>query len=285
MEIQTHEHGPVSVIRLAGDVAGQGDFEPVRQTLRELIEEGKRDFVINMQNVAQLGPAAKGARVLGAWIAGAREMAAQCGGRIKLAGVGDDLRNALAVSGFDNLLDPRSGWLCLEEDDAISQLMVPGCTAPPLGAVPQWVSKAVIEFPSAEENVTEAAREFSSFLERLHIDADMKFAVQVAFHEAFGNAVRHGNGADPSKCVVAECMANERMLKICITDEGDGFDTATTIALKANPFHDGGHGLNLIQTLMDEVSYNNKGNSVSMVKFCSQSLPQHQHGKDCQQVL
>ena len=153
------------------------------------------------------------------------------------------------------------------------------------GTVTQWTARTVIEFPSTVGNITDAGRRFSSFLEQLRIDTGARIDLQVAFHEALANAVKHGNKADSSKCVVAECMANDQMLKICVTDEGEGFDTSTAIAMKSNPFHDGGNGLALISSLMDEVSYNSKGNSVSLVKFCSQPSSQQQGGNDYGQVV
>jgi len=259
---------------LIGKMTEHADCEALLQAVRELAGRGRRALVISLEHTDYLGP--PGIRALTA----ALHTMKMCGGRVKLAGVGAHPANALAASRTDRLFD-----ICADEQQALLEFAAsaPGAVGP--GGVAQWTSKTVIEFPSTEGNITRAARKFSSFLGQLSIDTGTKFNLEVAFHEAFANAVKHGNKADPSKCVVAECTADGRMLKICVTDEGEGFDTKAAIALKSNPFHNGGHGLDLIRNLMDEVSYNAKGNSISMVKFCSQALPQQHGGKDYYQVL
>ena len=274
MQVQTSEHGAASVVRLIGRMDERGDCEPLQRTVRELADSGKRSLVLNMENVEFLGPPGMGALI------GALDTMTRCGGQLKLACVQGHPGNMLATTRMDRLFD-----ICTDEQEALMQFAPAGAAATGPAELSQWTSKTVIEFPSTEGNITEAARRFGSFLEQLRIDVGTKFNLQVAFHEAFANAVKHGNKADPSKCVVAECTANDRMLKICVTDEGEGFDTKTAIALKSNPFHDGGNGLDLIRNLMDEVSYNSKGNSISMVKFCSQALPEQHSGKDYSQVL
>lgn len=275
MESQTLTHGPTAIVRLGESMGGYDDCNRLQLTVREMLDSGTRDFIINLRDVSYLGPAGIDAIVATA------EMAARAGATLKLAELPDHARRALADAGADRLFDilPEPS-----ESDA-SRTTAPGTTTMPPAPPPrQWDSKMTIEFPSAEGNIAEAARRFTSFLEQLRMDSPTLCGLQVAFSEAFANAVQHGNKADPSKCVVAECIANGQMLKIRVTDEGEGFDTATTIALRSNPFHDGGHGLNLITTLMDEVRYNDKGNSVSMVKLCSQPLPKQQHGNDHEQV-
>ena len=275
MEVQTSEHGPVSVIRLNGSMVNSDDCEPLQKALRTLIDEGKRDFVIDLGNVDDLGPSAMGALV------GALNSSAECGGRLKLARVPTIQGSALGSSGLEHLFD-----ICSDEHEALLQLSGRHTIGTAkTDHLSNWSSRTIIEFPSTEGNISEAERKFSSFLEQLRIDTGLKFDVQVAFHEAFANAVKHGNKGDPSKCVVAECTANGQTLKIRVTDEGEGFDAKAMIELKSNPFRDRGHGLTLIRTLMDEVRYNDKGNSISMVKFCSQSIPEQQGRKDYHQIL
>jgi len=274
MEIQTCEHDAASVIRLSGRMAGPDDCEALQQAVRDLVNAGRRAVVINLKNVDHL--AAPGMSALAA----ALDTANKCGVRLKLACVGGTPAGMLASAKLDGLFD-----ICSDEHEALLQLTETEATAHEPGLRPPWASTTVIEFPSAEGNVTEATRRFGAFLELLGIDITARFGLRVAFHEAFANAVKHGNKADPSKCVVAECSANGQMLKIRVTDEGDGFDAKAAIAMKSNPFHDSGHGLVLIRNLMDEVSYNAKGNSISMVKFCSQPVSEHQGGQDYGKVL
>jgi len=272
MESQILTHGPTGVVRLGKSMGSYDDCNRLQLIVREMLRGGTRDFIINLRDVTYIGPSGIDALMTAA------QLAARAGATLKLAEVPEHVRQALADAGTDQLLETAPG-----ADYADATTTRPHGTTAPAAPSQQWDSKMIIEFPSAEGNIAEAARRFTAFLEGLRIDTPTRCRLQVAFDEAFANAVQHGNKTDPSKCVVAECMANARMLKIRVTDEGDGFDTATTMALGSNPFHDGGHGLNLITSLMDEVRYNDKGNSVSMVKFRSDAPPQ-QRRDDHEQV-
>jgi len=149
----------------------------------------------------------------------------------------------------------------------------------------QWTLRTVIELSSTERDVTDAVRRFDSFIENLQVDSNTTFNLQVAFHEALSNAVQHGNKADPSKCVVAECVANDRMMRICVADEGEGFNPKAVAEMATDPYRERGRGLFLISNLMDEVSYNEKGNAISMVKFRLQPASEQQDGNDHCKVL
>lgn len=61
------------------------------------------------------------------------------------------------------------------------------------------------------------------------------------------------------------------LIRVVIRDEGNGFDTA--IVPKANDPHvledRKGRGLVLITSFMDKVTFNEKGNEITMVKYCT----------------
>jgi len=95
------------------------------------------------------------------------------------------------------------------------------------------------------------------------------FAVKLALEEATINAIKHGNQLDDTKKVsIRFTVADDRVI-ISVADEGEGFDPAAvpdptrpenlTIAT--------GRGLALIRAYMDEVSFNEKGNEITMVKL------------------
>ena len=149
----------------------------------------------------------------------------------------------------------------------------------------KWTARTVIELPSTERDVSEAVRRFAAFVDTLQTDPTTGFSLQVAFHEALSNAVEHGNKADPSKCVVAECTASDRMLSIRVTDEGDGFNPQVVAELATDRYRERGRGLFLIRSLMDEVTYNERGNTISMVKFGLAAAPPQNDGNDYTQTL
>ena len=90
---------------------------------------------------------------------------------------------------------------------------------------------------------------------------------RVGLTEALSNAMAYGNGYDPSKRVRVEITMSAGHVKARIKDQGTGFDpssipdpTAPENLLKTN-----GRGLFLMRRLLDEVSYNERGNEVTLV--------------------
>ena len=114
---------------------------------------------------------------------------------------------------------------------------------------------------SVTEQVLEKART------RGYRDDDL-FAIKLAMEEALINAVKHGNGNDPARSVCVEFDVDPCRTEIRITDEGDGFrptalpdPTAEENIRKPN-----GRGVMLIRAYMDSIKFNDKGNSIYMVK-------------------
>jgi serine/threonine-protein kinase RsbW len=94
------------------------------------------------------------------------------------------------------------------------------------------------------------------------------FGVRLAVEEAIINAIKHGNQLDRSKRIhISYCIRAEQF-SIEITDEGDGFDPTEVPdpTLVENIERPCGRGLMLMRHYMCHVQYNNRGNSVSMVK-------------------
>lgn len=93
----------------------------------------------------------------------------------------------------------------------------------------------------------------------------MKF--RVGLTEALSNAMLYGNGADPSKQVRVEVSVTVMAIVATITDEGDGFDyeTVPDPTTPENLLKTDGRGLFLMRNLLDEVRFNERGNSVTLV--------------------
>jgi serine/threonine-protein kinase RsbW len=95
------------------------------------------------------------------------------------------------------------------------------------------------------------------------------FAVNLAFEEAFTNAVKHGNRMDPKKHVQIDYSVDPEKVEISITDEGEGFDPGKIPDPRSgeNLYKPEGRGLLLIRSYMDVVEYNRKGNSLRIVRY------------------
>lgn len=94
-------------------------------------------------------------------------------------------------------------------------------------------------------------------LERLGLDEDTLYWVDIAVREAVANAIKHGNRQDPAKRVTVDLALDGQELVIRIEDEGDGFDPARVEdpldpqnVLKTN-----GRGIFYMNKFMDQVDY------------------------------
>lgn len=90
---------------------------------------------------------------------------------------------------------------------------------------------------------------------------------RVGLMEALANAVLYGNGEDPRKRVRLEIAFQAHAIEARVTDEGRGFDpdAIPDPTTPENIERPGGRGLFLMRKLMDEVRYNDTGNSVTLV--------------------
>ena len=90
---------------------------------------------------------------------------------------------------------------------------------------------------------------------------------RVGLTEAISNAMLYGNAHDPRKRVRVEVSFAGGQLRARVTDEGGGFDPTRVPDPTApdNLEKECGRGLFLMRQLLDEVTYNDRGNSVTLV--------------------
>ena len=120
--------------------------------------------------------------------------------------------------------------------------------------------------PSA---VVEVCKQILPKLEANSFGKDDIFAVHLTLEEAFLNAVKHGNKMDPNKKVKVDYSVDSDKVEICITDEGNGFqpDAVADPRFGEGLYEPGGRGLLLMNSYMDTVKYNERGNSVYMLRY------------------
>ncbi len=77
----------------------------------------------------------------------------------------------------------------------------------------------------------------------------------------------YGNNSDPQKRVRVEVTVRVEEIAVRVTDQGVGFDPTTVPdpTLPDNISKSGGRGIFLMRSLMDEVRFNDQGNSVTLV--------------------
>jgi serine/threonine-protein kinase RsbW len=99
--------------------------------------------------------------------------------------------------------------------------------------------------------------------------------VIIALDEAIVNAIKHGNKYDAQKRVEIVAEFSKEGVWFRVTDEGEGFarDLVPDPTSDCRLLEPNGRGLLLINHIMDEVCYNNCGNSLEMFKRKTASLP------------
>ncbi len=126
----------------------------------------------------------------------------------------------------------------------------------------------ILELPndirSIEHAVEYVTRHWSSCCEyarRLNLN------FRVGLTEALSNAMLYGNNSDPEKRVRVEVTIKLEEVSVRVTDQGMGFDPAMVPdpTLPDNITKSGGRGIFLMKALMDEVEFNDRGNSVTLV--------------------
>jgi len=120
--------------------------------------------------------------------------------------------------------------------------------------------------PSAIEGV---CRQILSELEANNFSRLDTFAVHLVLEEAFLNALNHGNKMDPDKEIKIDYLVGLDRVEISMTDEGNGFDPESVPDPRCgeNLYKTEGRGLLLMRSYMDVVEFNERGNSVRMVRY------------------
>lgn len=122
-----------------------------------------------------------------------------------------------------------------------------------------------ITYPENYENLF---RKIIDTAQLPRISNDQLFSLELAIVEAVNNALVHGNKKSPEKKVKIDYRYGEGVFEITVEDQGEGFEShkIPNPLLDSNLRKDHGRGIMLIEHYMDEVSFNEKGNRISMRK-------------------
>jgi serine/threonine-protein kinase RsbW len=119
--------------------------------------------------------------------------------------------------------------------------------------------KFTLHVPSSTENLA-LIREFVTIVGRQATLAEDDITkLELAVDEACANVIEHAYGHDITKEVIVRATFNDESLRISVIDTGRGFDPGSVLQQDLDQLvaqrKSGGLGMRLIQTLMDEVSY------------------------------
>ena len=122
--------------------------------------------------------------------------------------------------------------------------------------------------PSRLGEAAKVIDEMVGQIERLGYDAQEVFAIRLAMEEAITNAIIHGNKLEPQKHVILDYELTPDQVKVCIEDEGEGFNLCDVPdpTNEENLLVPCGRGVLLMHRFMDSVDYTPKGNCVTLIK-------------------
>lgn len=137
-----------------------------------------------------------------------------------------------------------------------------------LKVLPYLREKIEFELPSDIKLMNGVLHYITERVTRLGIIRSDRSNLFIALDEAFVNAVKHGNRYDENKLVRITVELSSKEARFTIEDEGEGFDLEQIPDPldPANLFKTSGRGVFLINNIMDEVQYSERGNSITMVK-------------------
>ncbi|MFA6637013.1 MAG: ATP-binding protein [Candidatus Omnitrophota bacterium] len=115
----------------------------------------------------------------------------------------------------------------------------------------------------------QTSREITDRLRISGVKETVIFDIRVAVEESLRNAMIHGNKMDPEKKVTVEADITEKNIRVCVEDEGEGFDPGSLPdpTDEENILKTSGRGVYMIRHLMDEVKYENGGKRIIMIKY------------------
>ena len=163
-------------------------------------------------------------------------------------------RSFLQVVGFERTVGERAASLQIDY------------------AIRNWVE---ISAPS-ERKFVDSLAWFVLLLTRTTLPERKRRSLCYALRELAQNAIEWGNDYDPRKRFrLSFCVLRDRVL-VKLADEGEGFDREALPDVREDPLGNlierrrlgkrtGGYGLVIVLGLMDEVIFNEKGNTVVLV--------------------
>lgn len=117
--------------------------------------------------------------------------------------------------------------------------------------------------------VQKVSHDVMAFLKPAHLNESATFDIRLCLEEALINAMKYGNALNKHVPVELDVEYEPKEVRITVKDQGDGFDPRKLedCTEEKNLYRNRGRGVYLIQQLMDQVRYNEKGNCLTMVKF------------------
>lgn len=133
----------------------------------------------------------------------------------------------------------------------------------------QTVAQVIrLDVPSSLQWVHTLNAVITEILGQMSLDEESSDHINLAVIEAGTNAIKHGNQEDPEKRAYFEFIIQPDRFTVIIQDQGQGFDREQVPdpMQTENLFKSSGRGLFLIESCMDDVTYEKSGTIIKMIK-------------------
>lgn len=116
-------------------------------------------------------------------------------------------------------------------------------------------------------SIERVVEETEAFLGPRVADEELAYRVVLLATEAVTNAIEHGNKFDADKRVYFQIRIGSRRIELAVEDEGRGFDPQKTDdpLAEENLLREGGRGILFMESLADEVRFENGGRKVLLI--------------------
>ena len=144
--------------------------------------------------------------------------------------------------------------------------------------------EAILKVPTTPENVERVGEMLEQLIAPAGYSEEDQVKLAHTLREAIGNAAEHGNKRDPERTIHVDFLRSADRLTVVVTDEGSGFDTSSflsradqvsalehTRSRRATEARPGGLGVFIMRQTCDEITFNDAGNSILLMKY----LPNH----------
>lgn len=124
-----------------------------------------------------------------------------------------------------------------------------------------------LKIESKTSNLRLVEKVIDEITSEIGISKDCYGKILVTTLEGVNNAILHGNKSNPEKFVDVEIRYVNEQLIVNISDEGEGFkpDEVPDPTMPENIEELNGRGVYIMKKLVDEISYNEKGNAVTLI--------------------
>src|SRR5438128_1216825 len=237
-----------------------GNRQELKQKVLDTLEGGGKKFVIDFTKTGYIDSSG-----LGVLVSLSKKIREQ-GGDLRLCGLNEDLQTLFELTKLDTLFA-----IARTPEEALAAFY-PGTTPQPLQVRRRATGgeteiELSLDVPSDLEYVGPAVELIADELPGGPLSPRrIRFNFRTAFAEALANAIAYGNHRDPRRVVRVRVEVARDAVRLYVTDEGKGFDPrgVPDPTLPERLEREDGRGLFVLRSLVDQVAFNEKGNSVCL---------------------